>query len=331
MKLHGNAPLGPKGRRRMVLLVLEQGLTLTEAAEAAGVSVRTAGKWTRRYRQEGEAGLLDRSSAPRRVANVTPPERVEAIAALRRVRLTGPEIAETLEMATSTVSAVLARIGLGRLSRLEPAEPVRRYERARPGELLHIDVKKLGRIGPHGAGHRVLGRAWAGRGATRTDAAGVRRVQTGWERVHVCVDDATRLAYVEVLPDEKATTAIGFLRRATAFYRSHGIAVERVMTDNGSAYVSVAHALACRALGIRHIRTRPRRPQTNGKAERFIRTMLREWAYAAVYGSSPERAAALSGWVERYNYRRRHGALDHRPPIARLRELQGNNVAGIYS
>ena len=330
MKLHGNAPLGPKGRRRMVLLVLEQGLTLTQAAEAAGVSVRTAGKWVRRYRAEGEAGLLDRSSAPRRVHNVTSAETVEAIAALRHLRLTGPEIAETLEMATSTVSAVLARIGLGRLSRLVPEEPVRRYERRRPGELLHIDVKKLGRIGPHGAGHRVLGRAWAREGRTRTDAEGVRRLRTGWERVHVCVDDATRLAYVEVLPDERATTAIAFLRRALSFYRSHGITVEGVMTDNGSPYISKAHALACRSLGIRHLRTRPRRPQTNGKAERFIRTMLREWAYAAVYGSSPERAAALSGWLERYNYRRRHGALGHRPPIERLRELQGNNVAGIY-
>ncbi len=327
MKLHGNAPLGPKGRRRMVLLVTQEGLTLTEAAEAAGVSVRTAGKWVRRYRAEGEAGLLDRSSAPRRVANVTPPERVEAIAALRRVRMTGPEIAEILEMATSTVSAVLARIGLGRLSRLEPEEPVRRYERSRPGELLHIDVKKLGRISAKGAGHRVTGDR-SGRDRRGGEHG---RGTTGWERVHVCVDDATRLAYVEVLPDEKATTAIGFLRRALAFYRSHGIAVERVMTDNGSAYISTAHALACRSLGIRHLRTRPRRPQTNGKAERFIRTMLREWAYAAVYGSSPERAAALSGWLERYNYRRRHGALGHRPPIERLRELQGNNVAGIYT
>ena len=244
------------------------------------------------------------------------------------MRLTGPEIAETLGMATSTVSGVLKRAGLGRLSRLDPPEPVRRYERSRPGELIHVDVKKLGRIGPNGPGYRVTGRRKSN--VTATDAAGRRRRQVGWERVHVCVDDATRLAYVEVLPDEKATTAIGFLRRAVGFYRSHGIEVERLMTDNGSAYVSVAHALACRALGIRHIRTRPYRPQTNGKAERFIRTMLREWAYAAVYGSSPERAAALSGWLERYNYSRRHGALGHRPPIARLRELQGNNVAGIY-
>jgi transposase InsO family protein len=314
----------------MARRVIEDGLTLTEAAEAAGVSVRTAGKWARRYRAEGEAGLLDRSSAPATVHNATPAERVEAIAALRRLRLTGPEIAEALQMATSTVSAVLKRVGLGKLSRLEPPEPIRRYERSRPGELIHIDVKKLGRIGSHGAGHRVTGRR-ARRTKTRRDAEGVDRRQIGWERVHVCVDDATRLAYVEVLPDEKAITAIGFLKRAVAFYRSHGITVERLMTDNGSAYISTAHALACRRLGIKHIRTRPYRPQTNGKAERFIRTMLREWAYAAVYGSSPERAAALSGWLERYNFRRRHGALGHRPPIARLRELSGNNVAGIYT
>jgi transposase InsO family protein len=327
MKLHGNAPLGPKGRRRMVLLVLEEGLALTEAAEAAGVSARTAGKWVRRYRAEGEAGLLDRSSAPRRVANVTPPRRVEAITALRRLRLTGPEIAELLGMATSTVSAILKRIGLGRLSRLAPPEPPNRYQRSRPGELIHIDVKKLGRISVKGAGHRVTGH----RRSQFKRGPGHGRGVTGWECVHVCVDDATRLAYAEVLPDERTPTVIGFLRRAVGFYRAHGIAVERLMTDNGSAYRSTAHSLACRAMGIRHIRTRPYRPRTNGKAERFIRTMLREWAYAAVYGSSPERAAALSGWIERYNSRRRHGALGDRPPIQRLRELQGNNVAGIYS
>ncbi len=331
MKLHANAPLGPKGRATMVRRVLEEGLALTQAAEAAGVSARTAGKWVRRYRAEGEAGLLDRSSAPQTVHNATPTERVEAIAALRRLRLTGPEIAELLEMATSTVSAVLKRIGLGKLSRLGAEEPVRRYERARPGELIHIDVKKLGRIGHHGAGHRMLGRSWAKKTATRTDAAGVRRHQTGWDRVHICVDDATRMAYAEVLPDEKTKTVVAFLRRAVAFYGSHGVAVKGLMTDNGPAYRSAAHSLACRAMGIKHIRTRPYRPQTNGKAERFIRTMLREWAYAAVYGSSPERAAALSGWIERYNYRRRHGALGHRPPIQRLRELTENNVAGIYT
>lgn len=302
---------------------MEHVMSLTEKDGVAGVSARTAGKWVRRYREEGEAGLHDRSSAPRRVANATPPERVEAIAALRRLRMTGPEIAEVLVMATSTVSAVLKRFGLGRLSRLDAPGAARRYERSRPGELIHIDVRKLGRIGARGAGHRVTGDR---RSQFKSHGRGV----TGWERVHACVDDATRLAYVEVLPDEKATTAIGFLRRALAFYRSHGITVERLMTDNGSAYRSTSHALAYRARGIRHIRTRPYRPQTNGKAERFIRTMLREWAYAAVYGSSPERAAALSGWLERYNYRRRHGALGHRPPIHRLRERQGNNVAGIY-
>jgi transposase InsO family protein len=330
MKLHANAPLGPKGRAVMVRRVVEDALTLTEAAVAAGVSVSCAGKWVRRYRAEGESGLLDRSSAPALVANATPEDRVQAIAALRRLRLTGPEIAEVLEMAVSTVSAVLKRIGLGKLSRLEPEEPVRRYVRKRPGELVHIDVKKLGRIGPHGAGHRVTGRKGR-RTRTKRDAAGIDRRQIGWEYVHVCVDDCTRLAYVEVLADEKATTAIGFLKRAVAFYRSHGVTVERLMTDNGSAYRSAVHALVCRRLGVRHIRTKPYRPQTNGKAERFIRTMLREWAYAAVYGSSPDRAAALSAWLERYNFRRRHGALGHRPPMQRLRELTGNNVAGIYT
>ena len=295
------------------------------------MSVRTAGKWARRYRADGEAGLLDRSSAPRTVHNATPPDRVEAIAALRRLRLTGPEIAEVLGMATSTVSAVLRRIGLGKLSRLEPPEPIRRYEKRRPGELIHIDVKKLGRIGPHGAGHRVLGRSGprtAQRAPTQPGCDGCRPAGSGSTSASTMppASPTSRSS-----PDEKAKTAIGFLKRAVAFYRSHGIAVERLMTDNGSAYRSAAHALACRTLGIKHIRTRPYRPQTNGKAERFIRTMLREWAYAAVYGSSPDRAAALSGWVKRYNFRRRHGALSHRPPIERLQELSGNNVTGIYT
>ncbi len=329
MKLHANAPLGPKGRATMVNRVLVEGLSLAQAAEAAGVSERTAGKWVRRYRAEGEAGLLDRSSAPREIHNATAEDRVQAIAALRRLRLTGPEIAELLEMATSTVSAVLKRIGLGKLSRLEPEEPIRRYEKRQPGELIHIDVKKLGRI-EGGAGHRIVGRRHQRRNPTRIDSDGVTRTRVGYECVHVCVDDATRLAFVEVLPDEKAATAIGFLRRAVAFYRSHGVTVERLMTDNGSAYRSAVHALACRRLRVKHIRTRPYRPQTNGKAERFIRTMLREWAYASVYGSSPDRAAALSGWIERYNFRRRHGALGQQPPIERLRERIGNNVVGNY-
>jgi len=315
MKLHANAKLGPKGRLVMVKRVVEEGWSLAEAAEAAGVSERTASKWVGRYRAEGEAGLADRSSAPKSIPHRTPEDCVEAIAALRRVRMTGAEIAECLAMALSTVSAVLGRIGLGKLSRLEPPEPPNSYERARPGELLHIDVKKLVRI-ERGAGHRMTGkRTKHARGA-------------GWEFVHVCVDDATRLAHVEVLSDEKATTAVGFLRRALAFYRSHGIEVEGVMTDNGPAYLSIAHAVACRALGLKHIRTRPRRPRTNGKAERFIRTMLGKWAYGAIYRDSAERRRALSGWLEFYNWRRPHGSLAKRPPGARLAEL--NNVAGSY-
>ena len=316
MKIHGNAKLHPNGRLLMCRRVIEQKWSLTEAAEAAGVSERTCSKWLDRYRSEGEAGLLDRSSAPRKVANRTEEARIEAIAALRRLRMTGAEIAECLGMALSTVSGILAGVGLGKLSRLEPPEPPNRYERQAPGELLHIDVKKLVRI-ERGAGHRMTGkRTKHARGA-------------GWEFVHVCVDDATRMAYVEVLGDEKATTAIGFLRRALAFYAAYGIEVERLMTDNGSAYRSIAHAVACRALGIKHIRTRPYRPRTNGKAERFIRTMLGGWAYGAIYRDSTQRTAALSGWLEFYNWRRPHGSLAHKPPGARLAEL--NNVLGSYT
>jgi len=317
MKLHANAPLGPKGRAVMVRRVIEEGRSLTEAAEAAGVSERTVGKWARRYLAEGEAGLHDRSSAPKQVANRTDERRIEAIAALRRLRMTGAEIAESLEMALSTVSGILNRIGLGKLSRLEPPEPPNRYVKERPGELIHIDVKKLVKISG-GAGHRMTGKR-------TSQARGI-----GWEFVHVCVDDATRIAYVEVLGDEKGATAVGFLRRAVAYYRAHGITVEAVMTDNGSAYCSVVHSLACRALRLKHIRTRPYRPRTNGKAERFIRTMLGGWAYGAIYRSSAERSAALEGWLDFYNHRRRHGSLGHRPPFARLAEIR-NNVVGCYN
>jgi len=316
MKLHGNARTCLHSRRLIVERVVEQGWTLTAAAEAAGVSVRTVSKWLVRFRADGVDGLLDRSSAPERVPLRTPEERVELVAALRRLRMTAAEIAETLAMPLSTVSAVLTRIGLGKLSRLEPAEPANRYERKRPGELLHIDVKKLGRIA--GAGHRVTG-------DRRRQAKGI-----GWEYVHVCVDDATRIAYVEVLEDEKATTAAGFLRRAIAHYRAHGIRVERVMTDNGSCYRGVVHALACKTLGLRHLRTRPYRPRTNGKAERFIRTMLGGWAYGAIYGTSQERHAALAGWLDFYNRRRPHGSLGHQPPLQRLEALTRNNLAGSY-
>ena len=260
------------------------GWSLTEAAEAAGVSDRTARKWRDRHRAEGEAGLLDRSSAPKTVANKTPQARVEAIAALRRIRFTGAQIAELLRMPLSTVSGILTSIGMGRLGRLG-LEPAQRYERERPGELIHIDVKKLGRI-QGGAGKRVRDGQHRHYQPTRTDRDGKRRQTVGWERVHIAIDDATRLAYAEVLPDEKATTAVAFLRRALEFYARHGIHAQQLITDNGSPYRSAVHALACRALGLKHIRTRPYRPQTNGKAERFIRTMLGEWAYGAIYRSS---------------------------------------------
>jgi transposase InsO family protein len=324
MKLHANAALSLTQRRRMVLRVIEQGWTIKAAAAAAETSPRTCGKWVARYRAGREFGLLDHSSAPRMVANRTCERRIEAIAALRRLRFTGPEIAELLGMAGSTVSGILTRIGMGRLGRLG-LEPAERYERKRPGELVHIDVKKLGRI-EGGAGKRVTG-VKRNPNRTRWDhQVGFSRKLTGWEYVHIAIDDATRLAYAEVLADEKASTAIAFLGRAVAFYARHGVSVERVMTDNGSPYRSAVHALACRALGIRHLRTRPRRPQTNGKAERFIRTMLAGWAYGAIYRDSRERTAALDGWLWTYNHRRRHSAIGRQPPITRL-----NNLLGSYT
>jgi transposase InsO family protein/transposase len=323
MKLHANAALSLTQRRRMVLRVIEQGWSIKAAAAAAETSPRTCGKWVARYRAGREFGLLDRSSAPRVVANRTCERRIQAIAALRRLRFTGPQIAELLQMPLSTVSGILTRIGMGRLGRLG-LEPAERYQRERPGELIHIDVKKLGRI-QGGAGKRVTGVKRNPR-RRRRDASGVDRGVIGWDYVHVAIDDATRLAYAEVLPDEKAGTAIAFLGRALAFYHRHGITVERVMTDNGSAYRSTMHALACRAIGIRHLRTRPRRPQTNGKAERLIRTMLAGWAYGAIYRDSRERTAALDGWLWTYNHRRRHSAIGRQPPINRL-----NNLLGSYS
>jgi len=323
MKLHGNAALSWSGRRRLAERVVEEGWTVKAAAAAAGVSVRCARKWVGRYRAEGEGGLVDRSSAPRRVANRTPAERVQAIVALRQLRMSAAEIAETLAMALSTVSGILTRLGLGRLGRLG-LEPPRRYERTRPGELVHVDVKQLGRI-EGGAGKRVTGGIKRNPDRRRLDAAGRERKTIGWEYVHVAIDDHSRLAYAEVLPDQKATTAIAFLRRAVAFYRRYGIEVERLLTDNGSAYVSALHALACRRLGVRHLRTRPFRPQTNGKAERFIRTLVSGWAYGAIYRSSRERTAALDGWLWYYNHRRRHSALDRQPPVSRT------NVLGSYN
>jgi len=323
MRLHRNAALSWSGRRLLAERVLEQGWTLRSAAEAAGVSVRCARKWAGRYRAAGEAGLVDRSSAPRRVANRTTPERVAVIVGLRQLRMTAAEIAETLAMPLSTVSVVLKRNGVGKLGRIGLEQPVR-YERTRPGELVHIDIKKLGRI-EGGAGKRVGGRLPGKGRPRRNDGTGSRRGVTGWEFVHVAVDDYSRLAYAEVLDDERATTATGFLRRAVAYYQRHGINVERVLTDNGSAYISTVHAICCRTLGIKHLRTRPRRPQTNGKAERFIRTMLNGWAYGAIYRSSSERSKALDGWLWHYNHRRRHSALGHQPPASRT------NLLGSYT
>jgi transposase InsO family protein len=313
----------------MVLRVLEQGWSRVRAAEAAGVSERTCSKWVSRYLAEGEAGLLDRSSAPSSIPHRTADELVQVIVLLRKLRMTGAEIAFCLAMALSTVSAVLLRVGLGKLCRLEAPEPSNRYERRYPGELLHVDVKKLARIPQGRAGHRVHANRRLQRNRRQRDAAGRDHRLVGWEFVHVCIDDATRLAYVEVLLDEKGNTAVAFLRRAVRFYTSHGITIQAVMSDNGPCYRSTIHAFACRALRIRHLFTRPYRPRTNGKAERFIRTLLAGWAYGAIYGSSHERTAALDGWLWTYNHRRPHGALSHKPPIARLNEL--NNLPGSYS
>jgi transposase InsO family protein/transposase len=322
MRLHANAALSFRQRERMVRRVVEEGWSITKAAEAAEVSDRTCAKWVARYRAEGVAGLLDRSSAPALVANRTEEHTIQAIAALRRLRFTGPEIAEVLDRPLSTVSGILARIGMGRLGRLG-LEPAERYERQVAGELIHVDVKKLGRI-QGGAGHRVTGKRRYN--PTTTKLGGIRRGLVRWEFVHIAIDDATRLAYAEVLPDEKATTAIAFLRRAVVFFKRHGMTVRELLTDNGSPYRSSVHAIACRTLGIRHLRTRPRRPQTNGKAERFIRTMLAGWAYGAIYSSSQERAAALDGWLWHYNHRRRHQAIGRQTPITRL-----NNLLGTYT
>ena len=316
MTLHRNARTCPRSRKLLVDRVISEGWSIREAA-AAGVSERTASKWLKRFREEGQDGLGDRSSAPRRVPNRTAPERVEAILALRELRFTAAEIAETLGMAHSTASAVLKRHGKGRLPRPDADQPENRYERARPGELVHVDVKKLGKVA--GVGHRVTGhRAKAGK--TRGG---------GWEFVHVCVDDCTRLAYAEALEDERADTVCGFLERAIGWFASHGIRVERVMTDNGNGYRSHAHATVCRRLGLKHLLTEPDRPRTNGKAERFIKTLTLRWAYGGVYATNPQRRAALPGFLEHYNYRRPHRALDRQPPIQRLAEP--NNLAGTYT
>jgi transposase InsO family protein len=320
MKLHGNHRTCPSSRRLICERVLEQGWTLVRAAEAAGCSERTAAKWLRRYR-DGDRVLCDRSSRPRRSPCRLPDERVAAIERLRRVRMTAAEIAEVLELPLSTVSLWLKRIGLGKRSRLEPPEPPNRYERRHPGELVHVDIKQLGRISPRGAGHRVVGHR---KSQYRPKAGGRRHSLTGFEYLHVLIDDHSRLAYAEVLATLTAKDAAAFLERAIAWLADRGVPVRAVMTDNGSAYVSHLYAQTLRELGLRHLRIKPNRPRTNGKAERLIQTLLNECAYSRIYGSSTERTTALRPYLDRYNYRRPHGSLGHQPPATRLNNLLGN-------
>ncbi len=305
MDMHKNARLTPLGRERMVRLVLS-GQTPQAVSAAVGVCPRTVRKWLERYQREGVAGLQDRSSRPHRLYRPTEQARVEQIEALRRQRRPGKTIAIEVGVSAATVSRVLRRLGLNRLSALEPAQPARRYERERPGELIHIDIKKLGKF--ERVGHRITG--------DRTGQSNGRGV--GWEFVHVCIDDASRIAFSQIKPDERKRSAVAFLKAAVAYYARLGVTVERVMTDNGSCYKSFAFKNACRRLRLKHIRTRPYTPRTNGKAERFIQTSLREWAYARAYSSSRQRAAELPFFLHHYNWHRSHGSLDDKPPISRL-------------
>ena len=309
MNVHSLARTTPVGRVTLVDRVLREGRSVSQAAAQLGISARTAYKWLARFRLEGVAGLRDRSSRPHQSPARTDPARQELILTLRRSRHSGPQIARSLRMPKATVARVLKRAGLHRLRFLDPPEPLNRYERKRAGELLHLDVKKLGRIAGH-AGHRIHGDR-----STRIRGA-------GWEFVHVCIDDASRLAYAEVLVDELGVTTAAFFERALAWFRQHGIKAERVLTDNGPNYRSQAFRLVCVHRAIRMLKTRPYRPRTNGKAERFIQTLLREWAYARPYTHSRLRARALKPWLRYYNQRRPHGSLDGNPPVSRLRRTR---------
>ncbi len=303
MELHANARLSVEGRRLLCRRVRELNWKVADAAFAGGISERRAYEWLARF-DAGE-DLTDRSSRPATSPNKTPASVEAAIVRLRTLRKTASTIAAILQMAVSTVCAVLARVGLNRLSKLEPVEPANRYCRRHAGELIHLDIKTLGRF-------RRPGKRALGHGADR------RSYGAGWEAVHVAVDDATRLSYVEVLPDQTAATTVGFLQRAIAWFAKHGVIVQEVMTDNGSAYVSRLWAATCAEVGLVHIRTRPYRPRTNGKAERFIQTLLREWAYAATYRDSDHRRAVLPEWVRYYNTQRPHGSLGHKAPMTVL-------------
>jgi transposase InsO family protein len=320
MDIHKNARLTPLGRERMVQAVLS-GQTPQAAARAAGVCPRTARKWVARFKTEGRAGLADRSSRPKRLRSPTSLAVVDQVIALRRQRLTGRHIAKTVGLSPATVSRILQRAGLSRLKDLDPFEPVRRYERQHPGELIHIDIKKLGRFTQ--IGHRITGDR---RGQSNPRARGE---GAGWEFVHVCIDDASRIAFTRIMPDEKAVSAVAFLKAAIAYYRSLGLTVARVMTDNGSCYKAFAFARACKKLKLKHIRTKPYTPRTNGKAERFIQTALREWAYARPYTTSNERAQQLQPWTHAYNWHRPHGSLKANTPISRL-GLSEDNLSRLH-
>ena len=317
MNIHKNARLTPLRREEMALSVIEGGFSKAHAARVHGVSAKIVARWVERYKAEGRAGMIDRSSRPAHMPQATAASITERIMALRRHRWTGKHIAHEVGVSPATVSRVLKRAGLSRLD-IEPAQPVRRYEREHPGEMIHIDIKKLGRF--ERVGHRITG--------DRVGQSNSRGV--GWEFVHVCIDDASRVAFSQVLPDERKQSAIAFLKAAVAYYASLGIVVERVMTDNGSCYRSKAFAKACRKLGLKHIRTKPYTPKTNGKAERFIQTALTEWAYAIAYPTSDCRAAELPAWLHRYNWHRPHGSLKSQTPISRL-ALTEDNLLRLHS
>jgi len=321
MKLHGNARTCPNSRRLLIERVIEEGWSVPDAAAAAGISERTVYRWLGRWRQDGAQGLLDRSSRPLCSPRQLPAQRVQAIRSLRRLRMTAAEIAEVLGLALSTVSLWLKRIGLGKRSRLDPPEPPNRYERRHVGELVHVDIKQLGRISERGAGHRMVGHR---KSQMEARVNGVKRGLTRFEYLHVMIDDYSRLAYAEVLPTLRASCAIAFLRRAVGWFAEHGVHVKAVMSDNGSAYLAHAYRQMLAELELRHLRIRPYRPRTNGKAERLIQTLLNEWAYERIYGSSAERTAALTLYLERYNFRRPHGSLGHQPPASRLTNVVGN-------
>jgi len=311
MNSHKNAPLTPKGREAMVRCV-EAGLSNAAAARQFNTTPKTVAKWVERFRASGVDGLRDRSSRPLSLPSQTAPATCAVVEVLRRQRHTGKQIAAEVGVSAATVSCILRRLGLNRIRDLEPAEPVRRYEREKPGEMIHIDIKKLGRFDK--IGHRITG--------DRTGQSNGRGV--GWEFVHVCIDDHSRVAFSQILPDEKAESAISFLKAAVAYYKSLGVTVTRVMTDNGSCYKAFDFRDACRDLGIKHIRTKPYTPKTNGKAERFIQTALREWAYAQAYPTSDRRAEELPHWIHKYNWHRPHGALKSRTPISRLGLTEDN-------